>query len=102
MGVQQLAPTALLDAARDGKRLLSLASVARALGLRRATVRQLVERGVIRGTRLGKRWRVPIGELDKIARDGIRELEPRRRSSRVGARIQDHYELRPPRPPPRT
>ena len=57
-------------------RLLTVSEVAEALRLSRKTLYRHLERGLIRGQKVGGEWRIPASELDRILREGLR-AEPR-------------------------
>ena len=58
------------------KTQITLGKAARAIGIAPATLRGMCERGEIPGARrIGKWWRIPIAEVERIAREGTRPME---------------------------
>ena len=50
---------------------VSIKEAGPAVGLSKYTIRDYLRRGVIRGTRCGRRWIIPISELERLAREGV-------------------------------
>jgi excisionase family DNA binding protein len=55
----------------DEDRLLTLEAAASRLGVRWATVRELVETGQLRAVKIGTRYRVPASALREVGQLGV-------------------------------
>jgi len=54
------------------RKLLSVVEAAAALSLSQRYVAMLVRAGRIRSVRVGRRRLIPVGEIERIAREGLR------------------------------
>ena len=64
---------AILAEKRHPKRaLLSLSQAAKVLGVSRSdTLHAWLVNGTIRAVRVGKRWKVPASEIERVQREGV-------------------------------
>lgn len=54
------------------KRVLTVGKAAKELGVSPSTLRQMCERGLVRGAvRIGRWWRIPREEVERIKVEGI-------------------------------
>jgi len=56
-------------------RLLTTQEVAQALRKSPHQIRRWIKEGLIKGVQVGRTWRIPASELDRILREGLRGRE---------------------------
>jgi excisionase family DNA binding protein len=87
---------------KSNERLVSKAEAARRLGVSRtATLGSLIASGAIKSVVIGRRVKIPVSELDRLCRDGVRELgsanrvqarAPRRITTKKAVNIDEQRE----------
>jgi len=53
-------------AAPKAKKVYTVAEFSRELGVPQSSVRRWLKRGELRGTKMGKKWLIPVSEIERL------------------------------------